>query len=133
MLIYKDMSDKKYTVFVDNIGRTIVGEELSSNKTTFTLKNPAILHVQPNQQTGQISVQLVPYFFKEFVKDSTNKTEWTFNRSQVTVGNNIDLDDRLVTQYDNLFSVIQAPAKPELAGVGAGGSADPPVVKLFDD
>ena len=126
------MSDKNYIVFVDSIGRTIVGEESSSNKTTATLKNPAILHVQPNQQTGQISVQLVPYFFKEFVKGSENKTEWTFNKSQVTMGNNIALDDRLLTQYDNLFSLIETPNKPELVGAGTGGD-NPPVVKLFDD
>ena len=133
MLIYTDMSDKKYTVFVDVIGRTIVGEEQSNTKTTLTLKNPAILHVQPNQQTGQISVQLVPYFFKEFVKGSVNETEWTFNRAQITLGSSINLDDRLTVQYDNLFSAVQAPVPPQLAGAGAGESGNPPVVKLFDD
>jgi hypothetical protein len=127
------MSDKKYTVFVDVIGRTIVGEDSSSTKTTLTVKNPAILHVQPNQQTGQISVQLVPYFFKEFIKDSVNETEWTFNRSQITLGSSIVLDARLTVQYDNLFSAIQTPAPPQLAGAGAGDSGNPPVVKLFDD
>ena len=60
------MSDKNLTVFVDTVGRTIMGEVVKDSKTTIELKNPAILHVQPNAQTGQIQVQLIPFFFKEF-------------------------------------------------------------------
>ena len=126
------MSDKKYTVFVDGIGRTIVGEELSSSKTAVQLKNPAILHVQPNEQTGQISVQLVPFFFKEFLKDNSTGSEWAFNKANITMANDILLDDRLLEQHRNLFSLIQTPATPQLATAGAA-AGEPPVVKLFDD
>ena len=63
------MSDElNLTVFVDSVGRTVLGEVLEQNKHTMTVKNPAIVHVQPNAQTGQISVQLIPFFFKEFLK-----------------------------------------------------------------
>ena len=58
------MSDKNLVVFVDNIGRTIVGEDVNSDDNAWTIKNPSIVHVQPNPQTGQMTVQLIPFFFK---------------------------------------------------------------------
>jgi len=44
------MSDTNLAIFVDGIGRTIVGESVTDNKTALEVKNPAIVHVQPNQQ-----------------------------------------------------------------------------------
>ena len=125
------MSDKKLVPFVDSIGRTLVGEVVTDTKQILKVKNPAILHVQPNQQTGQISVQLVPYFFKEFQKGGSDSV-WSFNKSAITMSDDMKVDERLTSQYTNMFSVIQTPATPQLAtaGVGAG---DAPVVKLFDD
>ena len=91
------MSDENnLTVFVDSIGRTIVGEETSSDDNTLTVKNPAILHVQPNQQTGQISVQLVPFFFKEFQKGGGDST-WNFNKANLTLAHEMVLDERLLS------------------------------------
>ena len=127
------MSDKNLVPFVDGIGRTLVGEVVTDTKQILKVKNPAILHVQPNQQTGQISVQLVPYFFKEFQKGGSDSV-LSFNKSSITLSEDMSIDDRLVTQYTNMFSAIQAPAQPQLATVGAGAPAgDTPVVKLFDD
>lgn len=131
------MSDKKLETFVDGVGRTIVGELVNETKTVLELKNPAILHVQPNAQTGQIQVQLIPFFFKEFAKGGVDETvSWEFLKANVVRSKNLGLDDRLVTQYTNMYSVIQTPNTPQLevpAGVGAGAGADAPVVKLFDD
>tara|TARA_Y100000310_G_scaffold341293_1_gene440004 strand:- start:65 stop:442 length:378 start_codon:yes stop_codon:yes gene_type:complete len=125
------MSDKDYSVFVDGIGRTIIGETLSDTKVVLEVKNPAVVHVQPNQQTGQISVQLVPFFFKEFQKGEKNDSVWVWLKSNVVTSKGLELDDRLMQQYTNMFSAIQAPPQPELATAAAGGEA--PVVKLFDD
>jgi len=126
------MSDKNLSVFIDNIGRTILGETVSDTKTTLEIKNPAIVHVQPNQQTGQISVQLVPVFFKEFQAGDKNDSTWVWLKSNLVTAKDVDLDDRLKQQYTNMFSAIVAPSQPQLAGAGAGGDT-PPVVKLFDD
>tara|TARA_R110002050_G_scaffold6130_7_gene25972 strand:- start:734 stop:1117 length:384 start_codon:yes stop_codon:yes gene_type:complete len=127
------MSDKlDLTVFVDSVGRTVLGEVVEQSKQVLTVKNPAIVHVQPNAQTGQISVQLIPFFFKEFLKDPQGgTTSWDFLKENITLANDIDLDERLLTQYKNMYSVIQTPG-------GASGSidtpgADAPVIKLFDD
>ena len=128
------MSDKNLSVFIDNIGRTILGETVSDTKTTLEIKNPAIVHVQPNQQTGQISVQLVPVFFKEFQAGDKNDSTWVWLKSNLVTAKDVDLDDRLKQQYTNMFSAIVAPPQPQLAGAGAGAGGDtPPVVKLFDD
>ena len=128
------MSDKNLSVFIDNIGRTILGETVSDTKTTLEIKNPAIVHVQPNQQTGQISVQLVPVFFKEFQAGDKNDSTWVWLKSNLVTAKDVNLDDRLKQQYTNMFSAIVAPSQPQLAGASAGAGGDtPPVVKLFDD
>ena len=126
------MSDTNLAIFVDGIGRTIVGESVTDNKTALEVKNPAIVHVQPNQQTGQISVQLVPFFFKEFQKGDKPDSTWLWLKSNIVTTNDVDLDDRLREQYTNMFSAIQAPAQPQLVTPDAVGG-NPPVVKLFDD
>jgi hypothetical protein len=128
------MSDNELTVFVDGIGRTLIGELVSSNTKILEVKNPAILHVQPNQQTGQISVQLVPFFFKEFLSGGQGHTTWEFVKNTVVVSKDVAIDNRLKEQYNNMFSAIQTPPKPALVGAAAGASTEqPPVVKLFDD
>ena len=128
------MSDeKKLTVFVDTVGRTVVGESLEETAKVLTVKNPAIVHVQPNPQTGQISVQLIPFFFKEFLKDQTKgDTVWEFLKSNLTVAKDIELDDRLVTQYSNMYSVIQSPGAGVVTSDVDTPGKDAPVIKLFD-
>ena len=65
------MSSKltKLIPFVDNVGRVIVGrttEKIASNTTTLKVKNPAIVNIQM-QEDRQVSVQLIPYMFREFL------------------------------------------------------------------
>ena len=128
------MSDKNLTVFVDQIGRTIIAEEVKSSKTVLEAKNPAVVHVQPNPQTGQISVQLVPYFFKEFAKDQNDSSVWEFLRANITLAKELKLDDRLTTQYNNMYSVIQTPGTGVITSDSVNaGPKDTPVIKLFDD
>ena len=120
------MTKDNLVLFLDGVGRTLLGEKVTDTKTTLEVKNPSVLHVQPNSENGQIQVQLIPVFFKEFAASDSDGT-WVYNKSNITLCKNVKLDERLVTQYDNMYSVIQA---PEPAGVGSG---DAPVVKLFDD
>ena len=123
------MSDKNLTIFVDNIGRTVMGELDKETKSEMVVANPAIIHVVPNQQTGQISVQLLPFFFKEFTKPNDDPAKWTFNKANLTTAAGITLDDKIVSQYDGLYSPIVTPdSSPVVAPAG-----DSKVVKLFDD
>jgi len=112
----------KIITFIDHIGRTILAEEVESTETSLTVKNPAIIHVQPTQQ-GQLNVQTIPLYFREFVSDKNKNsgTTWRFNKNSIVVGVDIENDTRLLEQYNRLFS-------------GAAPVADDQkVIKLFDE
>jgi hypothetical protein len=109
-------------VYVNHVGQTLLAEEAGVTENTISVKNPAILHVTPNQ-TGQLQVQLIPYFFREFLDNSVKNdgVTFTFNRSSV-VTSNAKLEPKIQDQYERLFAVV--PTKP---------SKDPQVIKLFDE
>lgn len=109
-------------VIVDHIGRTVVGEEVSSTSETLTLNNPVIVHVQPNPQTNQLQVQSFPYMFMEFIKPSARDTnQWTFNKNNIVISA-VELDDNIIAQYRAINN--PAPQQPQ---------ADAEVIRLFED
>lgn len=115
----------KLTTFIDHIGRTILAEFIETDKTTLTVKNPAIIHVQPTQ-AGQLNVQTIPLYFREFIgeKHKNDGTVWKFNLSTIVLGVDINNDERLVDQYHKLFSMPSGIITPQ-------GSEK--VIKLFDE
>ena len=119
------MADKEIKTIVDHIGRTVVGKVTNETKDVITLFNPVIIHVQPDQQTGQLQVQSFPYIFMEFLKDK-DKNNWTFDKSSISVSD-VQLDNRIIDQYEN----INNPTPP--IQQQPGGDSDGEVVKLFDD
>lgn len=121
---------QKLVTFVDHVGRTIIGEILEDSTTNLKVKNPAIIHVQP-MQSGQLNVQTIPLYFREFVSEQNKKegTVWSFNKSSVAVGENIENDSRLVEQYTRLFS--NDPTAQNPGQVAQGNEAK--VIKLFDE
>lgn len=123
----------KITAFVDNVGRVIVGEMIASkSKDIVKVKEPAVVNVNVNQQSGQISVQLLPFIFREFVSEAAREegVVWDFKASNITQSDNLELDQAILTQYNNIFT------KPVAKAEGAAPTqapASPEVVKLFDD
>ena len=117
------MADKQIKTIVDHIGRTVLGVLKEDTKDSVTLFNPVIIHVQPDQQTGQLQVQSFPYIFMEFLKDK-DKNHWTFSKSASSVSD-VELDERIIQQYENIND-----PKPPLTQPAVG---DGEVVKLFDD
>lgn len=122
------------TTFVDSVGRVIVGQAVKSkSKSVLQIKEPAVVNVQVNQQNGQISVQLLPFIFREFVTEQAreNGVIWNFNADNVVTSDNIELDDAIVKQYENIFT------RPVLTAAAAEqpkqDTEDAEVVKLFDD
>lgn len=109
-------------VFFDTVGRTIIGEKNNEQTTEkiLVVKNPAVVHISPNQQTGQLTLQILPLFFKEFLADKTGSTSWSYKRDFITEAKDVILDFKLQTQYQQIFN-----EKPEQK------SGD--VVKLFDE
>jgi len=119
------MADKKIQTIVDHIGRTVLGVVKKDTKDSITLFNPVIIHVQPDQQTGQLQVQSFPYIFMEFLQDK-EQNNWTFDKSAIAVSD-VQLDDRIIQQYEN----INNPTPPVLED--SDSESDGEVVKLFDD
>jgi len=111
---------KKLTVFLDNIGRTIIGRLSKEDEATLTIENPALVHIQPNPQNNQLQLQILPLFFKEFQEDRTKPSHWVYKKPNVTLGEGISFAAQFVNQYDQLFV---PPAPP----------GEPKTVKLFDE
>lgn len=109
--------------FIDQIGRTILGEAVETTATHLVVKNPAMINV--NQlQNGQLQVQIFPLFFSEFISEAnrTKGTTWKFNLAQIATSDDTIVDARIVDQYDRVFGAKVAAAP-----------VDAPVIKLFDD
>jgi hypothetical protein len=107
------MSDQnKIVVFLDAVGRTILGERVDDKTTEnlLAIKNPAVVHIMPNQQTGQLQLQILPLFFKEFLADKNEYTTWKFNRQNITESVDLVFDFKLEAQYRQIFA--EAPATP---------------------
>ena len=120
------MADKEIKTIVDHIGRTVVGKLTKETKDVITLFNPVIIHVQPDQQTGQLQVQSFPYIFMEFLKDK-DKNNWTFDKSSISVSD-VQLDERIISQYENINN-----PNPPIQEAQQGTGEEPEVIKLFDD
>ena len=121
-------TENKIVVFFDSVGRTILGERLEDKTTNdvLTIKNPAVVHIMPNQQNGQLQLQILPLFFKEFLAEKDNGTVWNYNRANITEAVDVTFDFKLEAQYRQIFAAGPAPAPQQPQG-------SPEVIKLFDD
>lgn len=122
-------------VIVDAAGRTILGEHEKETKDVIVLKNPATLFIQPNQQTGQLAVQLIPFFFREFVEESKRPEglSWTFDKSHVSFTEQFTLDERLYSQYEKMMTKEANSNPPTVEEFeGAAAKKQTKEVKLFD-
>lgn len=112
-------------VFINHVGQTLLAEVVEQDSKVLKAKNPAVLHVQPNQQ-GQLQVQLIPLFFREFI-DTAKRNDgavFTFAKDSV-VTSDVNLDSKIVEQYNRIFSAIPATTESK--------AKSSPVIKLFDD
>lgn len=135
------MSNKNLVVFQDSVQRTIIGEQIEETDTTLVIKNPVVVNITPQYQngqpTGQMALQLLPVFFKEFLGDKDQPVTYNYQKNQIT---KIDFeggfDFRLYGQYDQIFQ----PSGPVVMPQGAGQvqPASPqqmpqqPPIQLFD-
>lgn len=121
-------TENKIVVFFDTVGRTILGERLDDKTTdkVLAIKNPAVVHIMPNQQTGQLQLQILPLFFKEFLADKDSGTVWNYNRANITEAVDVTFDFKLEAQYRQIFANMPAPAPQQPQG-------SPEVIRLFDE
>ena len=114
-------TNKELTVFLDTIGRTIIGKIAKQDDSVLTIENPALVHIQANPQTNQLQLQILPLFFKEFQADKNQPTVWNFKKANITTAESIPFAAQFTAQYEQLFAVAQPAPKGEAK-----------VVKLFD-
>ena len=119
------------TAFVDSVGRVIIGQLIETIDDQLKVKEPAVVNVQVDQKNGQISVQLLPFIFREFVKQSSREegVVWSFDKSSTVTSDNLELDDTILQQYNNIFTKPVQEASP----VAEAKPEEPEVVKLFDE
>jgi hypothetical protein len=115
-------TNKQLTVFLDNIGRTIIGKIAKEDETTLSVENPALVHVQANPQTNQLQLQILPLFFREFQADKSQPTVWNYKKSNITSSEEIPFAIQFVAQYEQMFKVAESAAPKQTE-----------VIKLFDE
>jgi len=113
---------------VDTLGRLIIGEPGTEwpEADVTPIKNPVVVNIAPTQN-GQMSVQLIPYVFKELLKGGADVTV-NFKNAGLNTLAGAEVDDRLVEQYRRMFSSIITPGPGVMPGKPPGGK----VVNLFD-
>ena len=120
----------KLITFLDIIGRTILGEITTSNdENELAVKNPVILQVVQTDQSGRMSVQLLPIFFREFLSDKTGDYVFYFKKNNITTSDIDTLDFRLQAQYEQMFNKNNAFVAPQPQQQDNSQS----VINLFDE
>lgn len=121
----------KLTAIVDSVGRVILGRHdvQASTKSLLNVRNPAVVNIQVDQQSGQISVQLIPYIFREFIKAEKRDegVSWNFQKSNIVISDDLNLEDNIIAQYVKIF---ETPIE-QVEEVSEPISAEP--VELFDE
>lgn len=123
---------KQLISFLDTVQRTVIGELISETDTTTTVRNPVIVHIEARRDprtgepTGQMAIQLLPIFFREFAADKEAPADFTYNKSQITL---IKVDGDYDFKLYSMFDQISAP--PPAQQAPATGPVEP--VKLFDN
>ncbi len=80
-------------VFLDGVSRTIAGVKIADSDTTITVENPVIVNAMPNQD-GQMTLQLIPVFFREVLEDQNQVCEFEYQKTQITQTNISDMNPR---------------------------------------
>lgn len=99
------MKDKELIVFLDGVSRTIAGVKVADNDTTITVENPVIVNAMPNQH-GQMSLQLIPVFFREILEDQNQTCTFDYSKSEITSTNITKLNKQIEMQYATLFAEV---------------------------
>ncbi|NBO36084.1 hypothetical protein EBU91_00860 [bacterium] len=125
----------KLITFLDAVGRTILGvhNESLSNETDLAVNNPVVLHVVPQDQSGRMSVQLLPIFFREFLADKSSDVTYIYKNASITKTNIEALDFRLKSQYDQLFNKSNLFVPPTTQPENQQSGSSQAIVNLFDE
>lgn len=128
------MKEDSIIVFLDSLGRTIIGKYVNKTETELIVKNPAIVNIAPqrimDEQTKEVretvALHLVPVIFKEFLADQNDPIVFNYKLNNITLSDNITLNFKVLLQYDQVFRVIEEVKPAET------NNTDVTPIKLFD-
>ena len=123
------MEEQTYITFIDNAGRSIFGALAEATEKAIKVQNPVMIGVQ-QQENGQLSVQLFPLFFAEFVtpagdEPTARNNYFTYDKAAIAIGEDFEVDPRISAQYEKIVNPVLVPADAP--------ADDGEVIKLFDD
>jgi hypothetical protein len=99
-----EQTSEQVAIFFDALGRTIVGEVIGETPENIEIKNPSVLHAGLNPE-GKIQVNLIPAFFREFLKDWNSPLVFSYRKdSIVRDAGGITLDEKLLGQYKSMWA-----------------------------
>lgn len=128
----------KYVLFLDLIGRLIIGKNDGETDDIVKVKNPLIIHAETDGQ-GKLSIQFFPIILREFLASKNDPTVWAFYKKNITISDNAMLDLRLISQYEKIFEPIvnvmpiQQSNMPPQSQPTQMAPPNANVIKLFDD
>jgi len=122
------MEEQTYITFIDNAGRSIFGALAEATENAIKVQNPVMIGVQ-QQENGQLSVQLFPLFFAEFVTPAgdgeSRNNYFTYDKAAIAIGEDFEVDPRISAQYEKIVNPVLVPTDAP--------ADDGEVIKLFDD
>ena len=109
-------NNNELTVFLDTIGRTILGtlaptDKFGEENNKIGVINPAILNIMPTED-GKMQVQIIPIMFKELQGDRDQEIVWYYEPDNITMNGGFALDFKIASQYNAIFAGVQAGANP---------------------
>jgi hypothetical protein len=129
------MSNINLVSFLDAAQRTIIGEQLDDNGVEITIKNPVVVNIVPQYDergapTGQMALQLLPVYFREFQGEKKNPAIFKYPKALTTqISFEGGFDFRLYGQYEHIFNPqVAEKASPAIAS----NPETAPVLKLFE-
>lgn len=102
-------------IIVDSVGRVIIGEDVpNTSVNVISLRNPAIILVQPDNNQGRMTVQPIPYVFPELLNKKATVWDFPVATTVVSPDAGANLDDRLKELYRRVVdpSPIITPSAP---------------------
>lgn len=122
----------KVIIFMDNVGRPVIGEQIDLTDDVLKVRNPAVVNVQPvtNGNQQQYQVQMIPLLFPQFVEGNEGPV-WEYKRDGITLNDGV-VTDQFVNQFNQVVQIgLQEAGQAPQPAPGQEPTGD--VVKLFDD
>lgn len=111
--------NKNMILFIDKFGRTIMGEIAEENVSSYTIKNPGVIHIAQDAQTKRFNFQVLPLILFELLDvDATKFYNIKFNKEDISVlttDNNqlVKVNQAFINQYDAMFTALANGLKQE--------------------